>query len=607
MMQPDSFSTITQALGFSVVHSLWQIALIWLIFKAMTWRLQQRNNAVYLLALAAMLTSAVWSAATFAIQYRLLSAEAEAAFFEKNLPLELAFETAASSFHATEPASQSLLTIVQNWLERHSAPVGWAWLLCASLLWLRLLGGWWLAQRLRRQGVSEPDKSFENLCDDWAKKLKIRQKVALLESSRISEPLTLGFLKPVVLFPIGMLAQLSPAQVEALLLHELAHIRRHDYLVNLLQLALEVCFFYHPLFWLLSREARTRREFCCDDVVLRYTPNPLLYAKTLTDLQLSFVHTQNNFAMNATGKSHFTERILRIAGITPKRSLRSNWLVLLLLPLLAVFISPWSSAQTPAPNNNATVEIPTPKPIIRRDTFPPRKAIRSRIEKPQQNQVIEQVVPEQYTPEPEALKVNVDSKSVAIEVVKMNVFYIGVDNPLRVAVEGVPVSEIVVELVGPGELTGKNGNYNVRVTEPGEVRVRVSRFVGDKREFAFEQKYRVKLIPDPVPKLGGKYLSQTISLKTLKEMRGIEAVLENFLLDATCEVIGYELTIVPSKKDPVAFNAAGSQFPQMAMEAFEMLDTIGGAVFMDDIRVKCPGDATPRNIGGLAFKVKSLE
>jgi beta-lactamase regulating signal transducer with metallopeptidase domain len=593
MMQPDYFSTIVQALGLAVVHSLWQIALIWLIFKALTWRLQRLNNAVYLLALAAMFTSAIWSAATFKGEYRRLSAEAEVVFFEKSLLPETALETNEAEFPLTKPTEQSLFSIAQNWLEQNAALVGWAWLLCASMLWLRLLGGWWVAQRLRRQGVLQPGEAFQNLCGDWAKKLKIKQKVALLESSRIGEPLTLGFWKPVILFPVGMLAQLSPDQSEALFLHELAHIRRHDYLVNLLQLALEVCFFYHPLFWLLSQEARDRREFCCDDIVLRRTSNPILYAKTLTDLQLSFVHTQNHFAMNATGKRHFTERILRIAGITPKRSLRSNWLILLLLPLFVALSSWWPAAQTPLEMPVAvSVNLVEPSKFFQKTNSPIRLGAKNPDSKPTLPLAGDTVAP---------------GYVVAAAPLKMNVFYIGVDNPLRVAASGIPAGELSLRLIGAGTLTGSGGDYVVQVTQPGEVIVQVYRKQGAKETLLSELKYRAKRIPDPTPKLGGKYLSQTISLKTLKEMRGIEAVLDNFLLDATCEVMWYEMTVLPKNADPVSFNVTGGAFPPRAGELFNSLDSLGGSVFMDDIRVKCPGDATPRNVGGLAFKVKAVE
>ena len=595
-MTPDSFVLIARALGFAVAHSLWQIALVWIIFKAITPLLRHRNNAVYLLALTCMLISVVWATATFSIEYERLSGETASIAQQQALITTPGLVINDQVFNTTDATNQNLFVWVNFRLERHAALVGWTWLLCASVLWLRLLGGWWLAQRLKRQGVSSPDEAFQHLCNGWAARLNISKTIRLLESTRISEPLTLGFWKPLILFPVGMLAHLSPAQVEALLLHELAHIRRHDYLANLIQLALEVCFFYHPLFWLLSREARTRREYCCDDVVLQRTSNPLLYAKTLTDLQLSFVHNQNQFAMTATGKRHFTERILRIAGITPQRSLRSNWLLFLLLPLFAALSAWWPVPQTSLPGE-------TPE-IVSFDIAVPVRNIEKKASGAAPS------LPEPAGRAQAAGDTIVPGASyvVAAAPLKMNVFYIGVDNPLRVAASGIPAAELSPRLVGAGTLTGSNGEYVVRVSQPGEVFIRVYHVQGQKETLLSEQTYRVKRIPDPTPKLGGQFTSTSrISLKTLKEMPGIEAVLENFLFDATCEVIGYDLTVLPKKGDPIALNVTGGQFPPRAVQLFNSLDSLGGAVFMDDIKIKCPGDASPRNVGGLAFKIGSTE
>lgn len=594
MMPPDLFALLARALGFAVVHSLWQIAFVWIIFRAITRFLRHRNNAVYLLALGCMLVSAVWATVTFSTEFRHMSQHAASIALDQPLTASTVSATNTRAFTVTDTSSDDIFTLACFWFERHAGIVGSTWLLCASLLWLRLLGGWWLAQRLKRQGVSSPDKSFQDLCKVWADRLHIRQTIRLLESTRVSEPLTFGFWKPVILFPLGMFAHLSPAQVEALLLHELAHIRRYDYLVNLVQLALEVCFFYHPLFWLLSREARTRREYCCDDVVLRHTSNPLLYAKTLTDLQLSFVHNQNQFVMTATGKKHFTERILRIAGITPKRSFRSNWLLFVLLPLFAALSSWWPAPQTSLPDE-------TPE-IVSYDIAVPVRDIEKTASGAE--------------PKPEAGRVPAAGDTVvpgatyvvATAPLKMNVFYIGVDNPLRVAASGIPAAELSPRLVGAGTLTGSNGEYVVQVAQPGEVFIRVYRVQGQKETLLSEQTYRVKRIPDPTPKLGGQFTSTSrISLKTLKEMPGIEAVLENFLFDATCEVVGFGLTVVPKMKDPTYLEVTGGQFPPRAIQLFNSLDSLGGAVFMDDIKVRCPGDASSRNVGGLAFKIGIVE
>ena len=582
-MSSAFFSDIAQALGVAVVHSLWQITLLWLVFKAASWRLQHRNNVVYLLTLVAMLFSVVWAGLTFSTSLRQITAERDVAGWTGTESFEAAPGPVAPAPAPQVQPGADYSALAWQWLENHAAPVGWIWLFCASALWLRLLGGWWMAQRLKREGISIPDAAFQESCSDWARRLNIVQKVRLLESSRVTEPLTLGFWKPVVLFPIGMLNQLSPAQVEVLLLHELAHIRRHDYLVNLFQLAAEVCFFYHPLFWLISREMRTRREYCCDDLVLQRTDNPLLYAKTLTDLQISNIHTFNQFAMNATQKSPFTDRILRIAGISPKRSLRSHLLTFLLLPLFLIFAA-WEPAEKALAGDALSFSLVEPEKQPVAAAAEPSATTDSNTES------IDSLVP-------------AAPYVVAAAPLKMNVFYIGLDNPLRIAASGIPASELSPRLVGAGTITGSNGEYTVLVTQPGEVMIRIFRLQGGKETLLSEQSYRVKRVPDPTPKLGGRFTSRNISFKTLMEMPGIEAVLENFLFDAVCEVTGYELTVLPKKGDPTTLNLNGGQFSSQALQLMSTLDSIGGAVFMDEIKVKCPGDAAARNVGGLAFKI----
>lgn len=582
----SDLSLIARSLGYSIAHSLWQIALIWGVFKILTYGLQRHNRAVYGLSLVAMFVSALWSGATFADNYTLRLEQSRAQAIEQQLIAVLDNEVSATAaLVATGAPAPDWPAQMQLWIESQSDTLGWLWIFCTALLWLRLFGGWWYARRLARRATVPAAASFRDLCADWARRLGIGRSVQLLESPGVTEPLTLGFWKPVILFPVGMVAQLSPAQVEALLLHELAHIQRYDYLVNLFQLALEVCFFYHPLFWLMSREARSRREFCCDDVVIRHTSQPLLYAKTLTDLQLSFVHTKNQFAMNATGKSHFSERILRIAGITPRHTSRVNWLPFLLLPLLALAVSWWparAAAHATAQPEKATLVIAEPA----------RTAAVAPVPKPLA------AVPDSA---PKSRPVVVTSP------LKMNVLYIGVDNPLRVAASGVAASELQARLVGSGSIDGDNGNYTVRVNEPGEIKIRIFHKQGKSETLLDEQLYRVHRIPDPTAKLGGKYSSRTLTLDALLETPEMVAVLENFLFDAGCEVIGYELTIVPAKGDPTSFNATGAAFPQNAIALLQTLRQTGGSVFIDDIKVKCPGDANPRNIGGQAFKFAAAQ
>ena len=141
-------------------------------------------------------------------------------------------------------------------------------------------------------------------------------------------PTVIGWLKPVVLLPASALAALSPQQLEAILAHELAHIRRHDYLVNLLQTLVETLLFYHPAVWWLSRRIRIERENCCDDLAVSLCGDPVAYANALADLESLRSETAptHHIAMAATGGA-LLQRVRRLLGAPSSHSGRGPaWL-----------------------------------------------------------------------------------------------------------------------------------------------------------------------------------------------------------------------------------------------------------------------------------------
>jgi hypothetical protein len=184
----------------------------------------------------------------------------------------------------------------------------------------------------------------------------------------------------------------------------------------------------------------------------------------------------------------------------------------------------------------------------------------------------------------------------------MNVLYIGVDNPLRIAAAGVPANELVVELIGAGSITGSDGSYTVRVSQPGEIKVRVSRKVGGEIKFVVDQKYRVKRIPDPAPKMDGVYRSSSIPPEVMQTSKGIKLMLENFDFDAVCEVVGFEVTYLPKEESPIAIYNKGGEWNAAPLE-WSKKAKLGDAYFFDNIMIKCPGDVNPRNVG--AWRIKS--
>ena len=144
-------------------------------------------------------------------------------------------------------------------------------------------------------------------------RLNLSRPVRLLTSTLVQVPTVAGWLRPVVLIPVGALAGLPPEHIEALLAHELAHIRRHDYLVNILQSLAEALLFYHPAVWWISNHIRNDRELCCDDIAVSINGDAFTYASALAGLES---HRPAHFtpALAANGGS-LADRIARLLGV----------------------------------------------------------------------------------------------------------------------------------------------------------------------------------------------------------------------------------------------------------------------------------------------------
>jgi beta-lactamase regulating signal transducer with metallopeptidase domain len=200
-------------------------------------------------------------------------------------------------------------------VERVLPPLMLIWLAGVTMLSLRLLTGWLWVQRLRTHGVSPVNEGCRRLAARLSRRLHISRAITLLESTLVDVPTVVGFLKPVVLLPASALGGLTPQQLEAILAHELAHIRRHDYLVNLLQTLVETVLFYHPAVWWVSRRIRIERENCCDDLAVSLCGDPVAYATALADLEAlrSGPAPDHHIAMAATGGSLLL-RVRRLLG-----------------------------------------------------------------------------------------------------------------------------------------------------------------------------------------------------------------------------------------------------------------------------------------------------
>ena len=156
------------------------------------------------------------------------------------------------------------------------------------------------------------------------RRLHIGRAVRLLESTSVSVPTVIGWLRPVVLLPASAMAGLAPNQMEAILAHELAHIRRHDYIVNLFQTVVETLLFYHPAVWWLSRRIRAERENCCDDLAVSLCGDPVAYAAALAELE-GLRSTTGDLVLAATGGS-LLQRVRRLLGVPTHAGRAPGWL-----------------------------------------------------------------------------------------------------------------------------------------------------------------------------------------------------------------------------------------------------------------------------------------
>jgi hypothetical protein len=225
------------------------------------------------------------------------------------------------------------------------------WLLGVILLSIWNGMGWVRVRRMARMEVRAVEEGWLVRLSELKARMGIGRAVALLESARVQVPTVIGWLKPVILVPASVFSGLSPRQLDAVLAHELAHVRRHDYLINLLQTLVETLLFYHPAVWWVSRQVRIERESCCDDLALEVCGDRLGYARALAALEEL---RAPRLSLAANG-GELLARIRRLAGVPSPSSGRSSaWLagglaVAFLLSAAAVHSARPEAPAAPAP------------------------------------------------------------------------------------------------------------------------------------------------------------------------------------------------------------------------------------------------------------------
>lgn len=343
---------LINAIGWTIFHSIWQGAAAALLLGIILFFMNKKPARIkYVVSVSALLIVVFASAATFIIEYKSttpVQVIENKQNYDKVIISGIVFENPVRA----EQAPSTIFDITQNYFNEHLTLFVFAWFIGLMIFSLRFIGGVLNLQRIRSHGLKELDIEWLYRSRELAKKIGIKNFVFVYESARVKVPVALGYLKPIILLPIGMINGLPYTQVEAIIVHELAHIKRYDFLVNLMQSFIETVFFYHPAIWWISSQVKEERENCCDDLTIEICNDTLAYSKALYNLE----HIKENhpeLALAASGNDNqLLRRIKRMNGEKSKLSYGGKFASLM---FLFVFIAAVFAFSSPASSKTSNV------------------------------------------------------------------------------------------------------------------------------------------------------------------------------------------------------------------------------------------------------------
>ncbi len=364
------------ALGWTLLHFCWQgtaLAMLYAIASRITMHASKNlRYAVGMVVLALMPLAAV---ITFIEQERLLV----------RIPRD-GHDVVASQLGGIHNTIVNAMPLAAPAVERSELWIAWnadrllpwvvgIWLAGVLLLALRAAGGWWRLEQVRRgaRNVIPPeiDASFRRI----ARRLRMGRKIALYLSDEVISPLAMGVWRTAIILPVSAVMQLSPSQLEAVLAHEMAHVRRWDYLGNLLQTAVECLLFFHPAVWWVSRRTRDLRELCCDEVAAQSCVDPTIYVEALLQLEEQrTMRLQLATALHGRGGS-LLKRVKQLLGeeITMERETMCGVrigvvgavvLALVVAPVMAKGLKTHNSTQSHVEQNVTDAVAPAAQPVV---------------------------------------------------------------------------------------------------------------------------------------------------------------------------------------------------------------------------------------------------
>lgn len=321
---------IDYALCWTLLHSVWQIVVIALLLSLLLVLLKRNSAGLrYIICNIFLWLVVMASFATFIYYHQ----RSEKLFNVVYVPVRVSVQPADKVLAANTIAeknpdpsvitdkAQSPWTAFNQYFNRHLPAIVLFWTLGVCFFIIRLLSGLsYISYLKKRQSYPPPDK-WQRIVQSLSAKAGCRRPLLLKESGIAVTPMVVGFLKPVILFPVGMLNNLTYEEAEGILAHEIAHIIRNDYFINIIQSIIEAVYYYHPAAWWMSSMIRNERESACDEIAVRMTGNSLNYAKALIAVeQLRVAQPRTALAFAGKGKSQLRTRIERILNISNSKN-----------------------------------------------------------------------------------------------------------------------------------------------------------------------------------------------------------------------------------------------------------------------------------------------
>lgn len=308
-------SEILSTLGWTLVHSIWIGGIVFIIAWMLLYFFRNsKANYRYIIATGSLV------AYLSTVTYTFFNINASQSIqFSFNLNISENIQTISSVILEKSRLNNLIngfsFSSIENYINDNIPVLVVIWLVGLTFFCFRFMGGLFYTYRLRSKSKEIWNGEISTTIRNISQKIGLKSKIQLKESAFISTPMVIGFIKPIILLPLGMANGLSLHQVEAILFHEIAHIYRFDYLVNLIQSLVEVLLFYHPVVWWLSAHIRSERENICDDIALRHTGNAINYAKALTSLQELNNQSPDIVLAFSNKKYRFMNRIRRLLGL----------------------------------------------------------------------------------------------------------------------------------------------------------------------------------------------------------------------------------------------------------------------------------------------------